>query len=139
MRQPCRGEIIRFHSFITLRRKRKGSASSRSEVGKNLGAFVTLGATGQPTKLASIRAEDADELGTEARLHDRLGGSLRRRLIGGHHQAGNNAVGELEQVRFATAVLAVDHIDGAEMEFGLGKDREVLKAEGGEHQYPPDI
>jgi hypothetical protein len=120
-----------------LRRKRKGGAPSRSKIGKNLGAFVTLGAPGQPTKLASIRAEDTDKLGAETRIHERFGGALSHRLIGCYHQARHDAVGELEQVRFATAVLTMDHVDRSEAKIRLSEYGEIPKAEGGEHQWPP--
>jgi hypothetical protein len=63
--------------------------------------------------------------------------ALRRRLVGCHHQARHNAVGELEQVCLAAAILTMDHIDGAEMEFGLGEHREIVKAEGVEHHESP--
>jgi hypothetical protein len=95
---------------------------------------VTLHASSQATELASIGAEDADQLGSEARLHDCFGGALSCRFIACHHQAGNNAMCELEQMRFPATVLTVNHIDGAKAKIRLGEHRKVLKAESSEHQ-----
>jgi hypothetical protein len=33
-------------------------------------------------------------------------------------------------VRLAAAVLTMDHIDGTELQFGIGEHREVVKGEG---------
>lgn len=106
---------------------------SRTKIGMHFSTCVASDASRQPAKLASIRAEDTNELGSKACIHDRFGGALCGRFIGRHHETGNDAVGELEQVGFAAAIFPMNHINGTKAQLGLGEHREVVKGEGIQH------
>jgi hypothetical protein len=102
-------------------------------VGINLGTLMALGPARQAPWLATIGPEDAHKLRANALVQQRLGGSFSRRLIGSRHQAGHKAVGEFQQMGFTAAVLAVNHVEPAELDLHTGENREVADCESVEH------